>query len=205
MNNQKPLEKLTEKIADKITIATLFTIARIVLTPVVIGAMLCGYWGLASIIFFIAMLTDLLDGLFARLLMQETFFGACLDPIADKILMVSCYATLAFIKIPFLKIPLWFVYFVLFRELSVLLGVSFLGIIASLIPVKPTFFGKLTTFIQSVFINWIFLCMFFNWSPVKTYSLLFFVVILLVLGSFLQYLHIGYKGFMSWFIKDFYR
>ena len=67
MNNQKPLEKLTEKIADKITIATLFTIARIVLTPVVIGAMLCGYWGLASIIFFIAMLTDLLDCLCKKL------------------------------------------------------------------------------------------------------------------------------------------
>jgi cardiolipin synthase len=195
----------TREITQEITIATLFTLLRIILTPVVIGAMLFGYWGLASIIFFIAMLTDLLDGLFARLLNQETFLGACLDPIADKILMVSCYATLAFIKIPFLKIPLWFVYFVLFRELSILLGISYLGIFASLIPVKPTFFGKFTTFAQSVFINWIFLCMFFNWAPVKTYSLLFFVVILLVVSSFLRYLHIGYKGFKLWFAKDSYR
>lgn len=185
-----------------ITLATWLTISRIALTPAIVGCMLIGLWGLASVLFFIAMLTDLLDGAIARYFNQETFLGACLDPIADKILMISCYATLALIKVPFLKIPFWFVYFVLFRELSILLGVSYLGVISSLIPVKPTFLGKFTTFCQSIFINWIFICMFFNWAPIKTYSFSFYIILALILCSFLQYAHIGYKGFVSWFIKD---
>src|SRR5690349_20790870 len=96
----------------RITIPTLFTILRIVLVPIIVGAMVAGWWGCAFLFFVVACLTDVIDGLLARLLNEKTLFGAFLDPIADKLLLISCFFTLAFVTTPLFLIPRWFVLFV---------------------------------------------------------------------------------------------
>lgn len=177
----------------KITLSTLITLARVALVPFIVGSMVTGYWGSAFILFVIAALTDLLDGNFARLLNEKTFLGACLDPVADKALLLSCFFTLAFVQSPLFSIPLWFVVLVLFRELILVSGIIALLLLDGHIQVRPTIFGKLTTVVQMGFIIWLFACYFFHWLPIKTYYTMLGIVIIMVFISLMQYIRIGLR------------
>ncbi len=167
--------------------------------------MLQSLWLYALLLLLFAALTDFLDGYIARLMDEESLLGASLDPIADKILIVSSYFTFCFIEAPFFKIPLWFIYFVIIKEICILVGALYLGIIGGLLEIKPTIFSKISTTLQSCFLVWLLSCIFFNWVPVKTYKIAFLIVFLSIIGSFFQYILIAYRGVISWLIKDFYR
>src|SRR5579863_5772212 len=93
----------------RITTATMFTIARILLTPIIVYLMIAQCWRSASLFFIIAALTDVIDGFLARHFNQKTFLGACLDPVADKIFLFSCFFTLFFINSAFFYVPAWFI------------------------------------------------------------------------------------------------
>lgn len=176
-----------------LTISTILTIVRIFLVPVIVYAMIMHMWGVAFWLFVVAAITDLLDGWLARLLNQQTLFGAVLDPIADKLLLLSCYITLAFISTPLFTIPRWFVLFVLTKELLQLVGVLIIYRFRSVVVATPTFLGKATTFVQVLFIVWLFACYFFNWVPVKTYYVMVSSLAFLVTSVLIQYAYLGYK------------
>lgn len=163
------------------------------LAPCVVIAMMQGAWGKAFIFFLIASMTDFLDGNMARLLNEQTFLGACLDPIADKILLVPCFMTLAFIQTPLFSIPLWFVLTVLVRELLVFAGAVAVYTINGDIIIKPTLLSKLTTLMQMVFIIWLFACYFFEWKPTMLYYTMLGLLLVLVVSSLMQYVYIGVK------------
>ena len=67
----------------------LLTLLRLLLTPVFIGSFILGFHHTAALLFGIAALSDLLDGYLARRLHMESTLGAFLDPVADKIIVVS--------------------------------------------------------------------------------------------------------------------
>ena len=100
-----------------ITIPTSITLMRIALVPFIVHSH--DFWGMDKCISVIcvAALTDLVDGALARFLNQVTVFGGFLDPLADKVLLLSCFTTLAFIQFPALTIPFWFVLVVTLNEL----------------------------------------------------------------------------------------
>ena len=175
----------------RITFSTMLTITRIVLTPFIVGAMIMGKWGVAFWLFVIASAFDTLDGNLARWLNQQTFLGACLDPIADKILLVSCFTTLAFVQSPLFSIPLWFVLLVLLKELIVIVGSFSIYFIKGHLEVNPTVLGKATTVAQVWFIIWLFACYFFGWVPTKTYHVALGVLLILVIFSLFQYIRLG--------------
>lgn len=177
----------------KLTASTMLTLVRIALVPFIIGAMVVQGWGTAFILFFIAAITDVLDGNLARWMNEKTFLGACLDPLADKLLVVSCFFTLAFVQSPLFAIPRWFVFLVLFKELLQIAGAIALYNIKGHIIVRPTLLGKMTTMVQIGFIMWLFACYFFAWLPTKTYYCMLGVVLLLVISSFAQYARIGMR------------
>jgi cardiolipin synthase len=177
----------------RITIPTLFTLARIIVVPVIVGAMVMGWWGCAFFFFVFACLTDVIDGLLARFLNEKTFLGACLDPIADKLLLISCFFTLAFVSTPLFSVPRWFVFFVISKEMIQLAGASIVYAIRGHLNVQPTILGKTTTCIQMIFIMWLFACYFFCWVPMKTYYTMLGIMILFIGGSFMQYAHIGLR------------
>lgn len=180
----------------RITFSTLLTIGRIILVPWIVAAMFYGYWGAASMLFMGACLTDLFDGMFARLLNQKTFLGACLDPVADKFLLVSCFVTLALTNtLPF-RVPLWFVNLVLLREFLIIFGFIFLYYSNDSLEVNPTFLSKLTTTFQMFFITWLFACYFYGWLPTKTYYVSLMVISGCVIISFLQYAQIARKNYL---------
>ena len=177
----------------KITLSTLLTLGRIVLAPFIVCSMIFFHWGTAFILFCIAAITDVLDGNLARLLDEKTFLGACLDPIADKLLLLSCFFTLAFVQSPLFSIPLWFVLLVLLKELILVIGAIILYYRKGHIEIHPTFLGKITTVVQMGFIIWLFACYFFTWIPVKTYYSMLGLVIILVFASLAQYVMIGIR------------
>ena len=175
----------------RITISTMLTIARIVMTPFIVVAMIVGQWGVAFWLFIIASALDVLDGNLARWLNQQTFLGACLDPIADKILLVSCFAALAFVQSPLFSIPLWFVLLVLIKELIIIFGSFLIYFIKGHLEVSPTVLGKATTVAQVWFIIWLFACYFFGWVPVRTYYTALGILFVLVSLSLFQYIRLG--------------
>jgi len=175
----------------RITVSTLFTISRILLTPFIVTAMATHYWGIAFFLFAIAAATDTIDGTIARWRHEQTFLGACLDPIADKILLVSCFFTLAFVQSPLFDIPLWFVILVLLKDLIIIVGSLIIYLVKGHLQVQPTILGKVTTFVQIWFIIWLFACYFFNWLPIKTYYTMLGIMLILVITTLLQYIIIG--------------
>lgn len=177
----------------RFTIPTAFTFLRIVLTPIIIGAMILGYWGAAFFFFVFACLTDVIDGLLARLLNEKTLLGAFLDPIADKLLLTSCFFTLAFISTPLFSIPRWFVLFVVSKEIIQVAGGFIIYRLRGHLNIQPTLLGKTTTCIQMIFIMWLFACYFFCWVPLRAYYTMLGIMIFFIGASFVQYVRIGLR------------
>jgi len=155
--------------------------------------MIWGNWGLAFGLFLAAAITDVVDGYLARLLHQETFLGACLDALADKLLILAVFATLAFVATPLFRIPSWFLWLVLGKELIQIIGAFIIYEVRGRIEVVPTRLGKSAMIVQTFFIVWLFACYFFGWVPVKTYYGVLAVVLTVVLASLVRYVRIGWR------------
>ncbi len=157
------LKHYTYKIQSSFNISTLFTWSRIFLCPLIIISIIKANWFYAILIFLIAALTDIIDGFLARFLNQESAFGAILDPIADKTLLISCYISLLFSTCKFGLLPLWFICIIIFKELLLILGGLILLILKKdVMALRPTLLGKLNTFFQIIFVILIFLLNYFN-------------------------------------------
>lgn len=183
-----------QRLADadkKITIPTLFTLLRIILAPIIVCAMICQMWGVAFSLFIVAALSDFVDGFLARLCNQMSLLGACLDVIADKLLLLSCFFTLAFIPTPFFVIPGWFFAILLIKEVIIVGGTTFLLFSRSGFSVKPTWLGKAATDIQCAFIFWLFMCYFFHWMSYALFDAMLLITLLVSVAAFVQYVLIG--------------
>jgi len=193
------IRKIIRKILNekRITLPTWLTIARILLTPVIVYAMVQQKWGIAFWGFIIASVTDALDGFLARLYDDRSLLGTCLDPIADKILLLSSFFTLAFVQSPIFSIPGWFFIVVCIKECIVLFGALALLWFKCGFEVRPTMLGKLSTVVQILFIVWVFACYFFHWLPVKTYYVMLSVMLLFIVLSCIQYVGIGIRYIRS--------
>ncbi len=173
------------------TASNILTLSRVFMTPFIIWGISNQRWLLSLLLVAISGMTDLFDGYLARALNQETYLGKILDPIADKILLISIFASLAFIHSPTFLIPKWFIFFILTRELIILLGSFFLMSKKVSFKVRPTIWGKANTVLELLFISWLFICNFFGWIPVKTYNVLLVILASFAAMVFVQYLRIG--------------
>lgn len=177
--------------ASYITLATMVTCVRIFLVPFIIASMVYGWWTSACILFFVAAFTDVLDGILARSMQEKTFLGACLDPVADKLLILSVFGTLAFVPTPLFTLPSWFFVIIFLRELIILGGSAIIYGVYDNLRVQPTKLGKLTTFVEVMFIMWVFACYFYLWMPIRTYYGMLGIMLVMALASLIQYGHLG--------------
>jgi cardiolipin synthase len=131
-------------------IPNFLTLLRIVLVPVLVIFLINKEFLKALILFTGLGLTDALDGFLARILKQQTVLGSYLDPIADKVLITTCFLALAILKV----IPGWLAVVVISRDVIILLGISILSIMNVSFEIKPLFVSKVTTTLQiaSVFL-----------------------------------------------------
>ncbi|MFI5333439.1 MAG: CDP-alcohol phosphatidyltransferase family protein, partial [Candidatus Babeliales bacterium] len=148
-------------------------------------------------LFVTAAVTDVLDGNIARWRNEQTFLGACLDPIADKCLLVSCFFTLAFVRTPLFSIPRWFVIIMLIKEVIIVGGAYAIYLIRGSVAIEPTRLGKMTTVFQVLFIIWLFACYFFQWVPIKTYYVMLTSVLIIAGASCAHYVAIGVQQVMK--------
>ena len=99
----------------------------------------------ALIIFIIGGVTDFLDGLAARLMKQQTPLGAYLDPIADKLLVITSFIVLGVIG----GIPMWLAIIVVSRDVLIITGYGIIVFLTDERPeVKPSLIGKFSTLLQ---------------------------------------------------------
>ena len=97
------------------TTASKLTLLRVALIPVFMALLLCGFEWAALIVFIFASLTDFVDGYVARHYHQVSDFGKFLDPLADKLLVISAMC----IFCQWGRMPAWAVMVVLAREFAV--------------------------------------------------------------------------------------
>lgn len=192
-NRSKALWSTIPPHEKRLTVATMFTLLRIALIPAMVVARIQGQWALACGLFLLAAATDFLDGWLARIRREETILGACLDPVADKILIVACFAVFALHDTTALAVPVWFVITMLIKELILCVGAVCIYIHTGHIEVKPTLLGKATTAIQLLVIAWLFACHFFVWMPLRTHTLIITFLFCLVGITLVQYGRIGLR------------
>ncbi|MFC1645649.1 CDP-alcohol phosphatidyltransferase family protein [Candidatus Omnitrophota bacterium] len=107
---------------------------------------------IALSIFTLAVISDVIDGYIARVKKQKTQAGAILDPLADKILLITAFIFLYRISNMYfeIKLPLWIVLIVIFRDAILLIGGAIIILsnqVSKITP--PTWIGKTSTFFQT--------------------------------------------------------
>ncbi|MGB7950446.1 MAG: CDP-alcohol phosphatidyltransferase family protein [Candidatus Binatia bacterium] len=121
------------------------TLIRILTIPFFLIYLSYHRYGAALIIFIIGGVTDFLDGLAARLMHQETAHGATLDPIADKLLVITSFIMLGWMD----GIPEWLAVVVVSRDVLILLGYGIIYfLVEERMQVKPSKIGKWSTMLQ---------------------------------------------------------
>jgi cardiolipin synthase len=126
------------------TIPNLISIFRILLVPVFLVFIINNRFLAGLMVFVLAGLSDAADGMVARLFNQKSRLGSYLDPLADKCLLVAAFVCLTAIHI----IPLWLTVLVITRDILILLGSMILFLKNGAYTVRPSVWGKATTFLQ---------------------------------------------------------
>jgi CDP-diacylglycerol--glycerol-3-phosphate 3-phosphatidyltransferase len=144
------------------TTANKITVMRVLLVPFFIVEVLNYARGgeewhrlLAILAFGVASISDAVDGYIARRYNQRSELGAILDPMADKILLVSGVVLLSLDNAPYLpRIPLWLTATILSRDALLLLGMAVIYYACGKVNVRPIFIGKAATVLQMVCVLW---------------------------------------------------
>lgn len=131
------------------TLPNLLTALRIVLTPFVAWYLWQGDVERAFWIFVVAAITDLLDGTLARLLNQRSVLGAWLDPIADKLMLLTTLVMLCLTDL----LPMWLLWTVLIRDAVVLAGAEAYRRLTGGLDVRPTLSGKAATAMEFILVS----------------------------------------------------
>ena len=143
------------------TVANQLTLLRMLLIPALVILVVYGLNGWALVVLVGAGLTDALDGILARWWGQRTTLGALLDPMADKLLLISTFVVLT---IPSLdlpnRLPIWLTVLVISRDVIIVVTVAIVNLSLGRRTFKPTLLGKLATL---VYLLTAAVTMYFNW------------------------------------------
>lgn len=133
-----------------LNLPNLFTMLRILLVP---AFFLCLYYQLQGtesmvvwtrVILAIIILSDFFDGFLARLLKETSTLGSVLDPLADKLFVLTSYIVLAV----FQQLPPWLAIIVVSKDILVVTGWLLVIVLYHRIEVRPSYIGKAATAFQ---------------------------------------------------------
>jgi cardiolipin synthase len=127
-----------------LTLPNFLTLLRIVAVPAFLILVSNRHYGAGLVLFVAAGITDAIDGVLARLMNAKSDLGASLDPLADKMLLVSSFVVLTWLGV----IPSWLMILVLSRDAVILAGYLVIYFVSTPIEVSPTSVGKLNTFLE---------------------------------------------------------
>ncbi|MBI4822768.1 MAG: CDP-diacylglycerol--glycerol-3-phosphate 3-phosphatidyltransferase [Nitrospirae bacterium] len=127
------------------------TVFRIILIPVFVTAVIYERYTSALYLFLVASLTDVMDGLIARLKGQKTLLGTFLDPLADKFLLVTSFILFSYYGF----VPGWLTIMVISRDIIVTIGWILLYMTTHTQKVEPSTLGKLSIAMQFILLCYV--------------------------------------------------
>ncbi len=139
-----------------VTVPNMLTIFRMVLIPVFVTLVFYQRFLLALAAFVVAGITDGLDGLLARRFDQRSQLGTVLDPIADKLMLVTAFVVLSMRSVfpqplpSHLPIPFWVTIAVISRDVFIVVGAAAINIMTGFRGFRPSWLGKLNTTVQII-------------------------------------------------------
>lgn len=144
-----------------LTLANQLTILRMLLIPAFVLLVVYQHLGWALAVFLTAGITDALDGLIARRAHQRTNLGAWLDPMADKLLVVTTFIVLTLPMIPLTHhVPLWLTVLIISRDVVIVGVAAVVNLAIGHRTFRPSIWGKLAT---ASYIILAVVVMYFNW------------------------------------------
>ena len=130
----------------QLTPANQLTLLRVLLIPAFVILVVYAYFGWALIVFATAGLTDALDGVLARRSGQKTTLGAWLDPMADKLLLVTTFVVLTLPGLNLAnRLPIWLTILIITRDVLIVSVVAVVNLAVGPRTFRPSIFGKLAT------------------------------------------------------------
>jgi len=173
-----------------LNVANQLTLLRMGLAPLLVVLILSGERVWALVVFVVAGVTDLLDGLIARLGRQQTTLGAMLDPVADKILLSSAFVALTWSNGLPVSIPAWLTVTTLSRDAIILASVAIINLTVERRVFYPSLLGKLCTGSQLVTVAVVLLVNATRWEfPYLRY--VFVLTLALTVASALHYVYLA--------------
>lgn len=123
-------------------------VARILLVPLVVQRLMAGDFRSALLLIFAAGFSDALDGYLAKRFDWRTRIGGILDPLADKLLLVSVFLTLTWLGLA----PLWLAVIVMGRDVVIVAGAVAYNFLIGQVKPAPTMISKVNTGLQLLFV-----------------------------------------------------
>ncbi|MEQ1650631.1 MAG: CDP-alcohol phosphatidyltransferase family protein [Hyphomicrobiaceae bacterium] len=160
------------------------TLGRVISVPIVFWLLLSGQSKAAFFIFVAAGISDAVDGYLAKRFNSQTELGAYLDPMADKLLIVSIYIALGARN----EIPLWLVVAVVSRDVLIVLAILLSWLMDHPVVIKPFIISKLNTASQLVLASFVLADDAFGLGYMQTRQVLVFITGLLTFLSTAAYL-----------------
>jgi len=139
-----------------VTLPNILTIFRMVLIPVFVTLVFYQRFTLALAVFVVAGITDFFDGLLARRFDQRSHLGTILDPVADKLMMVTAFVVLSLRSVyphpipSHLPVPFWVTVTVISRDVFIVVGAAAINIMTGFRGFRPSMLGKISTTVQIV-------------------------------------------------------
>jgi cardiolipin synthase len=177
--------------SDILTLPNLLSVFRILLVPVFLWSLLSRKAFEALLIFFLAGLTDVLDGFTARIWHQRSKLGTILDPAGDKLLMVTSYVVLSMSSVASPNfIPIWLTLVVFARDLLIVTGAFIAYLSWRQTTFAPSLLGKISTICQ---VGTVFLVLLLNFYQVSPWYMgaVYYLTLLATLASGVHYFIYG--------------
>ena len=160
------------------------TLSRLFLVPVLILVLKQEDYVAALAIFLIAGVSDALDGFIAKRFNLVSQLGAVLDPLADKVLLVSAYIMLTWIG----HIPFWLVLAVAFRDLLIVGGYLVVTSVMGSVHMNPSYISKLNTVLQIVLVLAVLAQQALSMSIPAVTTILVYLVLITTVASGVHYI-----------------
>jgi cardiolipin synthase len=170
------------------TVPNLISTLRIILTPIFIIYLLNGQFLSGLLVFAICVISDGLDGSLARFFNQKSRLGAYLDPLADKMLLISAFIVLAVLGF----VPAWLTVLAISRDILIMTGVFIFYLHNLKITIKPSILSKITTCFQFTAVI-VVLAKDFLSSFSHLFPIIFYVAAFFTIASGLQYIHYWFR------------
>jgi cardiolipin synthase len=164
-------------------IPNLITAGRILLVPPTAWALVQQHFPLALILFFVAGVSDAVDGFLAKYYGWTSRLGALLDPLADKLLLVTSYLALAWVGL----LPLWLLALVVLRDLVIVTGAVVYNFHIQRLEAEPTVISKLNTLLQILLVLLVIVHEAWGWGQSDWIGVLIYAVAVTVVWSGTDY------------------